>query len=90
MNNGGSSNSNNKNGTIHTGPNIQSIIRENKQFRCITENIQQRLITDFEKANEHAQNYESVRPIFDFNVSWDYAAYSAQTHDIASLKGTTT
>jgi dynein heavy chain, axonemal len=68
------------------GPNIQTIIRENKQFRETSERIQQRVVSDFDKAEEHAQSYESVRPIYDFNVSWNFEAYRAQYHDISSLK----
>lgn len=67
-------------------PNIQSIIRENKQFRQTSLSIQQRVISDFEKAEEHAQSYESVRPIYDFNVTWDFEAYRQKNHDMASLK----
>jgi dynein heavy chain, axonemal len=77
---------NNKNTTV-SGPNIQGTIRENKQFRRISDQIQQRVIGDYDKAEEHSQAYESVRPIFDFNETWDYAAYCSQSHDIASLKG---
>jgi dynein heavy chain len=72
--------------TSVSGPNIQSIVRENKQFRRISDLIQQRVIGDYDKAEEHAQAHESVRPIYDFNETWDYAAYSAQSHDISSLK----
>ena len=68
------------------GPNIQAIVRENKRFRTVSALIQQRVVADFERAEEHAQSYESVRPIYDFNVTWDYAEYSSQTHDITSLK----
>ena len=68
------------------GPNIQGIVRENKQFRRISDLIQQRVMNDYDKAEEHAQAYESVRPIYDFNETWDYADYSAQSHDISSLK----
>ncbi len=68
------------------GPNIQAIIKENKQFRAIVLNIQQRVTADFEKAEEHAQSYESIRPIYDFNATWDIEAYRAQQHDMPSLK----
>eukprot|EP01038_Epipyxis_sp_PR26KG_P008413 gene8413-11380_t len=70
-----------------TGPNIQTIVRESRQFRIISENIQERVIGDFEKAEEHAQSYESVRPIYDFNSTWDFEAYRQQQHDMSSLKG---
>ena len=69
------------------GPNIQAIIRENKMFLSVSDNLEQRVITDFEKAEEHAQSYESVRPIYDFNITWDYDAYRSQQHDVSSLKG---
>jgi hypothetical protein len=69
------------------GPNIQSIVRENKQFQSVLASIQQRVVGDFEKAEEHAQSYESVRPIYEFNMNWDYEEYRAQQHDVSSLKG---
>ncbi|RYG64392.1 hypothetical protein EON64_14090, partial [archaeon] len=69
-----------------SGPNIQIIVRENKQFRDTSERIQHRVRSDFDKAEEHAQSYESVRPIYDFNVTWNFEAYRAQYHDISSLK----
>jgi hypothetical protein len=72
---------------VNIGPNIQSIVRENKQFLTVSQNIQHRVSSDFEKAEEHAQSYESVRPIYDFNVAWDFEAYRAQQHDVSSLKG---
>lgn len=71
---------------IQNGPNIQSIVRENKIFSSTASNIQQRVISDFEKAEEHAQSYESIRPMYDFNITWDFEAYRAQQHDMASLK----
>ncbi len=67
-------------------PNIQQIIRDNKQFRAILQNIQQRVVSDFEKAEEHAQSYESIRPIYDFNATWDFEVYRSQQHDMPSLK----
>ena len=70
-----------------TGPNIQSIIRENRQFKTISEQIQQKVLYDFERAEEHALSYESVRPIYDFNDTWDLDAYRAIQHDMQSLKG---
>ncbi len=78
---------NNTKGASSTGPNIQLIIRENKQFKETFYNIQQRVISDFEKAEEHAQTYDSVRPIYDFNATWDFEAYRQQQHDMSSLKG---
>jgi dynein heavy chain len=68
------------------GPNIQSMIRDSRKFRLASFNIQQRIISDFEKADEHAVTYDSVRPIYDFNTTWDFEAYRAQNHDISSLK----
>ena len=73
---------------MNTGPNIQSMVRENKQFLSVAESIQQRVVSDFEKAEEHAQSYESFKQIYDFNVAWDFEAYRAQQHDSSSLKVT--
>eukprot|EP01041_Mallomonas_annulata_P002945 gene2945-5789_t len=69
------------------GPNIQSIIRENKQYGLVSGQIQGKVISDFEKADEHAQSFESVRPIYDFNATWNLETYRAEQHDVAGLKG---
>jgi dynein heavy chain len=68
------------------GPNIIAFIKENKQYRAIMANIQARVSSDFEKAEEHAQSYESIRPIYDFNASWNFEEYRSQQHDMPSLK----
>jgi len=65
---------------------IQTVIHENKHFREMADLIRQRLVTDFDKADEHAQTYESIRPIYDFNENWDLDRYRSQQHDVASLK----
>ena len=70
----------------HTGPNIQSIIRENREFRKVSRLIQEKISTDFERAQDHVLTFESVRPIYLFNATWDFAAYKAKHQDLSSLK----
>lgn len=69
-----------------SGPNIQQIIRENMRFKKIAALIQQKIISDFERANEHVQTFESVRPIYLFNAKWDFNAYKSEHHELSSLK----
>ena len=52
----------------------------------VLELIKEKITADYERAEEHAQTFEPVRPIYDFNLTWDFDAYRAQQHDIASLK----
>ena len=69
--------------------NIPSIIHENRQFNQTAENIRQRIIEDYEKAELHAsgpQGFDKVRPIFEFNLTWNLEEYRSKQHDIASLK----
>lgn len=68
------------------GANIQHMIRESRQFRKTAENIHQRIIADFERAEDHAQSFESIRPIYDFNATWNFEEYRSQQHDITELK----
>ena len=49
--------------------------------------IHQRVVADFMRAEEHAQSFESIRPIYDFNASWNFDEYRSQHHDITQLKG---
>ena len=44
------------------------------------------MIADFERAEEHAQTFESIRPIYDFNATWNFDEYRSQQHDITQLK----
>ena len=69
-----------------TGASIQSIIRNDRKFRHTTELIKSRLREDFDRAEEHAHSFDSVRPIYDFNVSWDFNAFKAEQHDMGSFK----
>ncbi len=70
----------------NSGPNISSIIRENRHFRQIAANIQMKITQDYERASEHVLSFESVRPIYNFNATWDINAYKAEKHDLSSLK----
>ena len=63
---------NSKSSGGNVGANIQHIIRESRRFRDTLQKIEQRVVLDFERAAEHAQSYESVRPIYDFNAQWDF------------------
>jgi len=67
-------------------PNIQNLIRESRMFRLYSDYIRDRVVADFERAGEHAQTYDSVRPIYDFNATWNYEAYIAEQHDMGSLR----
>ena len=72
---------------ISNGPNISLIIRENKHFCLLSDQIQEKVVIDFERADEHALTFESVRPIYDFNATWNLDEYRLLQHDVASLKG---
>jgi dynein heavy chain len=69
------------------GPNIQSIVRENKEFIRISKLIQDQVVMDFERSEDHVQAFESLRPIYEFNATWDYAAFRKQKHDMSHLRG---
>ena len=68
------------------GANIQHMIRESRRFRQMAESIQERVITDFAAADEHAKTFDTIRPIFDFNLNWDFETYKAEQHDIQDIK----
>jgi hypothetical protein len=70
------------------GPNIQSIIRENRQFQRVSKEIQLIISSDFEKAQDHVATLESVRPIYRFNQDWNFEAYKAEHQELSSLKAT--
>lgn len=71
-----------------SGPNIQSIIRENRQFQHVSKQIQLIISSDFEKAQDHVATLESVRPIYRFNQEWNFEAYKAEHQELSSLKTT--
>ena len=69
-----------------SGPNIQAIIKENRQFRLMAANLRNKVTSDFEKAEEHAVTYKSVRPIYTFNLTWNLEQYRTQHHDVSDFK----
>ena len=69
------------------GASIQSMVRNDRKFCETVQKIKDRLALDFDRADEHAHSFDSVRPIYDFNASWDFAAYKAENHDMGDLKG---
>ena len=71
---------------MHLHPHLHLYNRENSQFRVTAQKIHQRIIADFMRAEEHAQSFESVRPIYDFNAQWNFDEYRSQHHDITQLK----
>ena len=73
-------------GKIIIGPNIPSLIRESRRFRLAADNFTQRILADFDKASEFTSSYDTVRPIYDFNQTWDFAAFRAQNNDISTMK----
>ncbi len=68
------------------GASIQSMVRNDRKFCETIENIKRRLEQDFDRAAEFAHSYDSVRPIYDFNATWDFAAFKAQSHDMGTFK----
>ncbi len=76
----------NNKSTGGSGASIQSIIKNDRKFRLTHEGIRARLENDFDKAEEHAHSFDSVRPIYDFNVSWDFETYRKESHDMSELK----
>lgn len=66
--------------------NIQAILHENKQFRHVLENIHQRIVNDFERAEEHALIYDALKPIYKFNSEWNIESYRSLGYDITQIK----
>jgi dynein heavy chain, axonemal len=65
---------------------IQTILHENKQFRSVLLNIYYRILTDFERAEEHAMTYDAIKPIYKFNNEWSIESYRSHGYDITQLK----
>lgn len=72
--------------TSTVGPNVQSILRDSRVYNQTIELIKEKIMADYERAEEHSVQFDPVRPIYDFNLTWDFEAYRTQQHDIASLK----
>ena len=74
------------NKSISGGPNIPAIIRDSRLYNQVLSQINEKIANDYDRAEEHSLQFEPVRPIYDFNLTWDFDAYRAKQHDIASLK----
>lgn len=66
--------------------NIKTILLENKQFRLIIENLHQRILIDFENAEDYAVSYDAIRPIYQFISEWSIDKYKSDGYDISNLK----
>jgi dynein heavy chain len=76
--------------------NIQSIIRENKQYRSTLHRIEQRVVMDFDIARNYVEDpkgpFQGVRPMYEDCMTWDFEAYKEGKFDndtkpgIASFK----
>ena len=68
------------------GASIQHMIRNDRKFKETCDAIREKIANDFDRAEEHAHSFDNVRPIYDFNSTWDYEAYKAESHDMGELK----
>jgi dynein heavy chain, axonemal len=66
--------------------NIIKTVKENRTYIQLVEKIQLKIGSDFLKAFEHAQSFEAVRPMYEFNNAWSLERFVNQNHDMTSLK----
>ena len=64
------------------GANIPSMIRDSRAFRRSVSDILQKLASDFERAEELQQTFDAIRPIYEYNESWNFEEYRSQPHEI--------
>jgi hypothetical protein len=64
--------------------NTTTILRESAQFGTIMEQVEGKVLLDFEKAIEYANRFASVRPVYDFRKVWDLEAYAARKEHLLS------
>ena len=68
------------------GMNPVSIIRSTEYFSGLRSRIDDAITADFAAASEYVKNFDEHRPIHDFGTSWDFEAYSAETHTVATFR----
>jgi hypothetical protein len=69
-----------------TGPSISGIIRASPHFERIVKFINRKIDADFDKVYQHAQTFDSVRPVYDFNRSWDLEAFKRKDQSVLEFK----
>eukprot|EP00752_Nemacystus_decipiens_P017827 g15983.t1 len=72
--------------SVTDGPNIQDIVRGSRAFRTTSAEISGKVEADFSEAEEYVVTFDSVRPIFEYNRTWDFKAYKAQQHSVTTLR----
>jgi dynein heavy chain len=73
---------------VTDGPNVGSIIRDSSRFILLQSNIDNKITTDFTEADDYAQTFDIVRPVYNFDTKWDFAEYGGRAHTIETIKET--
>jgi dynein heavy chain len=73
---------------VTDGPNVGSIIRDSSRFIHLQSSIDTKIVKDFTEADDYAQTFDIVRPVYNFDTNWDFDEYSAREHSIATIKET--
>ena len=60
------------------GPVVQAIIRGSRDFQSVTRAMQERIDASFEKANGIVMALQEIRPIYEFNRSFEIGAFRAE------------
>ena len=68
-------------------PDITSIIYSSREYELISEQMRERIMTDFQQAEEYVTtNYEKCREIEQFTKIWNKEEYEKQPHSINKMQ----
>jgi dynein heavy chain len=70
---------------ITEGPSVAQIIRESPRYARALAAINEKIATDFEQADKVVLVFDDVRPVWDYDQTWDLEAYRAKEHTVESL-----
>jgi dynein heavy chain len=69
-----------------SAPTVANLLATSPEFSRIKLAIEDKFVSDFGSATQYVTVFESVRPIYDYNLSMDFEAYRAKDHTTYSLQ----
>ena len=67
-------------------PNSNEIVCASVHFRRICKAIDEKIDTDFAEATKYVVEFDKVRPIYEYNLKWDFEVYRREVHTVKSLQ----
>lgn len=72
--------------SINDGPKVDHLIRSSFEYQAICQGVQEKVVGDFESAAEQVTVFESGRPVYQFDLDWNFEDYKRQKHSLQTIR----